>query len=266
MRRLWSPALFAASALLALFLALPVAALALTLRWSDFLHGLRDPLLLPALRLSALTTSCSLTLVVVLGTLLAWRIARSPGRAARLLESVAQMPAVVPPAVAGVGLLLAFGRRGLLGRFLGEGLAFTTAAVVLAEAFVSAPFYIQAAVAAFRRVDDGALTVARTLGASPFGAFARVGLPLAAPGLAAGAAMSWARSLGEFGATLLFAGNLGGRTQTMPLAVYTAMESDVRAAQALSLILVAAALLMLLLGRRRAPALAVWPYGEARRA
>jgi len=266
MTRLWNAALVAASALLVAFLALPVAALALTLRWSDFVHGLRDPLLLPALRLSALTTACSLTLVALLGTLLAWRIARRPGRAASFLESVAQMPAVVPPAVAGVGLLLAFGRRGLLGRFLGDGLAFTTLAVVLAEAFVSAPFFVQAAVAAFRRVDEDALTVARTLGASPFGAFARVGLPLAAPGLAAGAAMSWARSLGEFGATLLFAGNLTGRTQTMPLAVYTAMESDLRAAQALSLILVAAALFVLLLVRRLAPALAVLPYGEARRA
>jgi molybdate transport system permease protein len=149
--------------------------------------------------------------------------------------------------------LLAFGRRGLFGAFLdrhGLALAFSTPAVVLAEAFVSAPFFIQAAIAAFRRVDENALVVARTLGASPFGAFRRVALPLAAPGLAAGAAMIWARSLGEFGATLLFAGNLTGRTQTLPLAVYTAMESDLRAAQALSLVMVALALLVLLVVRR----------------
>jgi len=127
-----------------------------------------------------------------------------------------------------VGLLLAFGRRGLLGGLLdrhGIALAFSTPAVVLAEAFVSAPFFIQAAIAAFRRVDESTLLVARTLGASPFGAFRRVALPLSLPALAAGAAMSWARSLGEFGATLLFAGNLTGRTQTLPLAVYTAMRA-----------------------------------------
>ncbi len=235
------------------FLALPIVALGSSLGLDGLFAGLRNPLLAPALRLSALTTTCSLTLVVAFGTLFSWRIARVPGRASRLLESIAQLPAVVPPAVAGVGLLLAFGRRGIFGALLerhGIALAFSTPAVVLAEAFVSAPFFIQAAIAAFRRVDEDALVVARTLGASPFGAFRRVALPLAAPGLLAGAAMSWARSLGEFGATLLFAGNLTGRTQTLPLAVYTAMESDLRAAQALSLVMVALALLVLLAVRR----------------
>lgn len=259
MSRLWQGALAVVSALLVAFLALPVLALALTLSWSEFESGLRDPLLLPALRLSALTTACSLTLVVLGGTLLSWLIARRPGRLARLLESIAQLPAVVPPAVAGVGLLLAFGRRGPLG---GHSVAFTTLAVILAEAFVSAPFFIQSAIAAFRRVDEETLTVARTLGASPFGAFARVGLPLAGPGLLAGAAMSWARSLGEFGATLLFAGNLPGRTQTLPLAVYTALESNLHAAQALSLVLVAAAMFVLFLVRRLAPTLLVLPYAR----
>ncbi len=250
MSRAWNAAQAAATALLAAFLALPIVALATTLGWSGLGAGFRNPLLAPALRLSALTTSCSLTLVVTLGTLFAWRVARRPSP---FLESLAQLPAVIPPAVAGVGLLLAFGRRGLFGAFLerhGIALAFSTPAVVLAEAFVSAPFFIQAAIAAFRRVDENALVVARTLGATPFGAFRRVALPLAAPGLAAGAAMSWARSLGEFGATLLFAGNLTGRTQTLPLAVYTAMESDLRGAQALSLVMVALALLVLLVVRR----------------
>jgi molybdate transport system permease protein len=251
--RAWDVALLAATGLLVAFLALPIVALAATLGWDGLAAGFRNPLLAPALRLSGLTTACSLTLVVALGTLFAWRVARNPGRTSRFLEAVAQLPAVIPPAVAGVGLLLAFGRRGLFGAFLdrhGFALAFSTPAVVLAEAFVSAPFFIQAAIAAFRRVDENALVVARTLGASPFGAFRRVALPLAAPGLAAGAAMSWARSLGEFGATLLFAGNLTGRTQTLPLAVYTAMESDLRAAQALSLVMVALALLVLLVVRR----------------
>ena len=250
MSRVWDAAQAGATALLVLFLALPLVALATTLGWSGLGAGFQNPLLAPALRLSALTTSCSLTLVVTLGTLFAWRVARRPSA---FLESIAQLPAVIPPAVAGVGLLLAFGRRGLFGAFLdrhGIALAFTTPAVILAEAFVSAPFFIQAAIAAFRRVDENTLVVARTLGATPFGAFRRVALPLAAPGLAAGAAMSWARSLGEFGATLLFAGNLTGRTQTLPLAVYTAMESDLRGAQALSLVMVALALLVLLVVRR----------------
>jgi len=264
----WEAAQQLAAALLVAFLLLPVAALVLTLRWSDFADGLRNPLLLPALRLSLVTTGTSLALVVVLGSLLAWRIARNPGRISRWMEAVCQLPAVIPPAVAGVGLLLAFGRRGLLGRWLashGVLLAFTTPAVILAEAFVSAPFFVQAAIAAFRRVDENLLVVARTLGASPFRAFLRVGLPLAAPGLAAGAAMSWARSLGEFGATLLFAGNLTGRTQTMPLAVYTAMESDLRAAQALSLVMVAVAFAVLFVLRRLAPGAAL-PLPEAGRA
>src|SRR5947209_4721284 len=149
MTRLWNIALAVVSALLVAFLALPVLALALTLRWSDFAEGVQNPLLLPALKLSAVTTACSLTLVAGAGTLLAWLIARRRSRATRLLETVAQLPAVVPPAVAGVGLLLAFGRRGLLGA---HSLAFTTLAVILAEAFVSAPFFIQAAISAFRRV------------------------------------------------------------------------------------------------------------------
>src|SRR5205823_14594249 len=249
----WSAAQLSASALLVGFLLLPVVALIATLRWEEFANGLRHPLLAAALRLSLVTTSSSLTLVVCLGTVLAWRIARVPGRVSRWMEAIAQLPAVIPPAVAGVGLLLAFGRRGLLGAWLsahGISLAFTTPAVVMAEAFVSAPFFIQSAIASFRRLDENLLVVARTLGASPFRVFLRVAVPLAAPGLIAGAAMSWARSLGEFGATLLFAGNLTGRTQTLPLAVYTAMESDLRGAQALSLIMVAVAFAMLLVLRR----------------
>jgi len=256
----WDAAQLTGSALLGLFLLLPVLGLFATLSWDDFIGGLRNPLLGPALRLSLLTTSSSLALVVVLGSLLAWRVARSPGRLSRWMEAIAQIPAVIPPAVAGVGLLLAFGRRGLLGSWLdrhGIALVFTTPAVVLAEAFVSAPFFMQAAIAAFRRLDENLLVVARTLGASPFRTFLRVGLPLAAPGLVAGAAMSWARAVGEFGATLLFAGNLTGRTQTMPLAVYTAMESDLRAAQALSVILVVVAFVLLFVLRRVAPAAAL---------
>jgi len=252
----WGAAQLFASALLGLFLLLPVVALFAGSSWDDFSSGLRNPLLLPALRLSLLTTGSSLALVVGLGSLVAWRVARNPGRASRWMEAITQLPAVIPPAVAGVGLLLAFGRRGLFGGWLdrhGIALAFTTPAVILAEAFVSAPFFVQAAIAAFRRLDENLLVVARTLGASPFRTFARVGLPLAAPGLAAGAAMSWARAVGEFGATLFFAGNMTGRTQTMPLAIYTAMESDLHAAQALSLVMVLLAFALLFILRRLAP-------------
>jgi len=251
--RAWNAVQVGGTTLLVTFLLLPVAALALTLGWRDLLAGVRNPLLAPALRLSLTTSGSSLFLVVFLGSLVAWRVARHPGPLSRAIETVTQLPAVIPPAVAGVGLLLAFGRRGLVGAFLarhGYGLAFTTPAVVLAETFVSAPFFVQAAIAAFRRVDENLLTVSRTLGASPFRSFVRVALPLSAPALVAGAAMSWARSLGEFGATLLFAGNLTGRTQTLPLAVYTAMETDLRAAQALALIMVGLAFAMLLVLRR----------------
>jgi molybdate transport system permease protein len=202
----------------------------------------------PALRLSLFTTLTSLAVVVTFGTPLAFTLARASGRLVKLVEAAVQLPIVVPPAVAGVALLLAFGRRGLVTsvfRGADRSLAFTTAAVVVAEVFVSAPFFVQAAISAFRRVDPQLELVARTFGASPLRVFFRVALPLASPGLVAGAAMSWARSLGEFGATLMFAGNLEGRTQTLPLAIYTALESDLRAAQALSMVLVVVAFALL---------------------
>ncbi|WP_438042108.1 ABC transporter permease [Sorangium sp. So ce128] len=245
-------ALAAVGAVLVAFLAVPILALFATATAGDVAQGLRHPLVWPALRLSLLTTSASLAVVVVLGTPLAWTLARSRGRLSRAVETVVQLPIVVPPAVAGVAMLLAFGRRGLLAGWLypvGWSVSFTTTAVVVAEVFVSAPFFVQAATSAFRRVDARLLVVARTFGASPLRVFFRVALPLSAPGLAAGAAMSWARSLGEFGATLMFAGNLEGRTQTLPLAIYTALESELRAAQALSMVLVVVAFTLLLFVR-----------------
>ncbi len=245
-----------AGAALAVFLALPLLALVGTSSPHELALGLAHPLVWPALRLSLLTTTVSLLIVLVLGTPLAWVLARAHGRAARAVETLVQLPIVVPPAVAGVALLLAFGRRGLFAGWLypaGTSAAFTTAAVIMAEVFVSAPFFVQAALHAFRRVDPELLIVARTLGASPLRVLARVALPLAAPGLIAGAAMSWARSLGEFGATLMFAGNLEGVTQTLPLAIYSALEADLRAAQALSIVLVAVALVLLLIVRAFEP-------------
>jgi len=240
-----------AGSLLVAFLALPLLALLTSTSGHDFYAGLRHPLVWPALRLSLFTTSISLVLVVLLGTPLAWVLARSRGRVARLVETAVQLPIIIPPAVAGVALLLAFGRQGLLARLYPAewSVVFTTTAVILAEVFVSAPFFVQATLSALRRIDPQLLLVARTFGASPLRVFFRIAVPLAAPGLVAGAAMSWARSLGEFGATLMFAGNLQGRTQTLPLAIYTALESDLRAAQALSIVLVVVAFALLLVVR-----------------
>lgn len=234
------------------FLVVPLVALFLTTTLVDFRAGLSHPLVWPALRLSLFTTSLSLLIVVALGTPLAWSLAKAQGRGARALETVLQLPIVIPPAVAGVAMLLAFGRRGLFAGWLypeAWSVTFTTTAVVMAEVFVSAPFFVQAATSAFRRIDPKLVIVARTFGASPLRVFFRIAVPLATPGLVAGAAMSWARSLGEFGATLMFAGNLEGRTQTLPLAIYTALESDMRAAQALSIVLVVVAFALLLFVR-----------------
>jgi molybdate transport system permease protein len=248
--RAWLPALAAGllSGGLLFLIALPLAGLLFTASPRALLAGLGDPLVGPAARLSLLTTAASVVFIVACGTPLAWTLARRRSRAFRVLETVLELPVVLPPAVAGVALLLAFGRRGLLGPALaaaGIGLPFTRAAVVLAASFVSAPFYLQAAIAGFRRVDPELLLAARTLGASPARVFFTVAIPLSLPSLAGGAAMSAARALGEFGATLMFAGNMPGRTQTLPLAIYTALESDLRTAQSLSLVLVAVAFALL---------------------
>lgn len=245
---LWPVALGTLSGALLLLVLLPIAGLLFTSSPGQLLRGLHDPLVAPAIRLTIATTLASLALIVVCGTPLAWLIARGRGRAWRFLETLIQLPVVLPPAVAGVALLLAFGRRGLLGPELavfGIGLPFSSAAVVLAQSFVAAPFYVQAAVAAFRRLDPDLLLVARTLRATWPRVFFTVALPLSWPALAGGAALSWARALGEFGATLMFAGNLSGRTQTLPLTIYTALESDLQTAQSLSIILVAVAFALL---------------------
>ncbi len=227
---------------------LPVLALALSSSPADLAAGIRHPLFAPALALSARTTALSLVIVVLAGTPLAWWLNVGPRRLTRLVEILVVLPIVIPPAVLGVALLQAFGRSGLFGPLLGAldvQVPFTTGAVVLAQVVVSAPFYVESAAIAFRRVDVDLILVARTLGASASTAFFRVAVPVAATGLVAGAALAYARSIGEFGATLLFAGNLPGTTQTMPLAIYMALESDVRAALAISLVLAAVAVALL---------------------
>jgi molybdate transport system permease protein len=248
-----APVAVVLSATLLLFLVLPTAALIATARPASLLAGLSNQLVAPALALSLATTGVALLVIVVCGTPLAWWLARARSRRARWIETAVQLPTVIPPAVAGIALLLTFGRRGVVGAWLdraGLGVAFSAAAVVMAQIFVAAPFYLTAAVAAFGRMDDALLAAARSLGASPARVFFLVGLPLARPGLVAGAAMSWARALGEFGATLMFAGNMAGRTQTLPLAIYSALESDMRNAQALSVLLVGVAFALLIVIRR----------------
>jgi molybdate transport system permease protein len=244
----WPVAVGLASGLLVLLVALPIAGLLLTSSPRALLRALGDPMVGPAVAVTVSTTTASLLLIVACGTPLAWWLSRRRTRAARVLETLVHLPVVLPPAVAGVALLLAFGRRGLLGTTLasvGVGLPFTPAAVVLAQAFVAAPFYVQAALSAFRRLDPDLVLVARTLGASRPRVFFTVAVPISWPALGAGAALSWARALGEFGATLLFAGNLTGRTQTLPLAIYTALESDLHTAQSLSIVMVAVAFAVL---------------------
>ncbi len=230
-------------------LALPVLALILATSPADLAAGVRHPLFAPAFRLSALTTAIALVVILAGGTPLAWWLATARAGPTRAVELLMRLPIVIPPAVVGIGLLGAFGRYGVFGplfRTLGLQVPFSPVAVILAQVVVAAPFSVQAATSAFRRVDADLLIVARTLGQRPAGAFLRVALPLALPGLLGGASLAWARALGEFGATLLFAGNLPGVTQTLPLAIYTALDSDVRVAQALSLALAALGLALLL--------------------
>jgi len=242
-------------------LAVPLIALAGASSPADIAAGTRHPLFGPALWLSARSTVAALAVIVLAGTPLAWWMAGPSRHRFRIVEVLVDLPIVIPPAVMGIALLQTFGQSGVFGPALssfGIDVPFTTTAVVMAQVVVAAPFYIQAAATAFRAVDEDLLIVARTLGQSPTGAFFRVAVPLALPGMVAGAALSWARALGEFGATLIFAGNFIGSTQTMPLAIYTALESDTRVAVALALVLAAASAL-LLVPLRAVPALAQAP-------
>ncbi|MCL6518134.1 ABC transporter permease [Alicyclobacillus sp.] len=238
-----SRAQWAVGGVLLLFLAIPLAGLLTAVTPGEFLASLRNPLVRDALGLSLWTSGLAIALVVVFGTPLAHRLAVAgpfPGRA--ILEALLQLPWVTPPAVAGLALLMAFGRNGLVGRHLadvGITLPFSSAAVVIAQAFEATAFYVQTARQAFAGVDPGLAEVSRTLGAGPWRTWVRLEIPLAWPGLLTGAAMGWSRALGEFGATMLFAGNLQGVTQTMPLAIYTVLEQDVHAAVALAIVLMA---------------------------
>lgn len=231
------------------FLVLPLAGLLVRAPWSTLPERLAQPQVLQALRLSLVTATVATGVCLLLGVPLAWLLARTsfPGR--RLLRALITVPLVLPPVVGGVALLLVLGRRGLLGSWLesafGVTLPFTTAGVVVAEAFVAMPFLVISVEGALRAADPRFEEAAATLGASRWTVFRRVTLPLIAPGVAAGAVLCWARALGEFGATITFAGNFPGTTQTMPLAVYLALETDPEAAVVLSLVLLAVSVLIL---------------------
>jgi molybdate transport system permease protein len=234
---------FGAAATVALtFLALPVLAIFLRVSPGTLARELADPVARDALVVSLRTSAIAQALVVMLGTPTAYLLATRPARGRSLLLTLVELPLVLPPAVAGIGLLAAFGRTGLLS----TSLPFTQLAVVLAIAFVSAPFFVRTAVAAFEAVDPTLIAAARTLGATHWRVFARVALPLSASGLGAGLALSFARGLGEFGATIMFAGSLPRVTQTLSLAVYAEFARSFDVALAIGGLLVAFSFALLL--------------------
>jgi molybdate transport system permease protein len=237
-----------AAAILMLLVALPLVAIAVRAA-PTLLEALGTEDAGAAIRLTALTSLLAVLIIALLGTPTAWLIARRQVKGWRWIDAFLDLPIVLPPAVAGIGLLFAFGRRGLLGpalSSLGVELAFTTAAVVIAQVFVATPLYIRAAVIGLRRIDEDMESVAMVEGASAWQVLRYVTLPLSATALLTGGVLAWARALGEFGATILFAGNIVGRTQTMSLAIYINFQSDagIALALALSLVLISFAVLV----------------------
>lgn len=233
----------------------PIVAVVWRTPWSGFWSAVSNDASRTALLLSLRTSLLATLLALVFGTPLAWLLATARFRGRALVRSLVVLPMVLPPVVGGVALLFAFGRRGVVGGVLddwfGVRLAFTEAATVMAEFFVAAPFFIVVMEAAFEQVDHRVLGAARTFGAGPWRTFLTVTLPMVQTSLAAGLVLTWARALGEFGATITFAGNTPGRTQTIPLAVYGALESGNDSALALSMLMVAISVAVLVALRGR---------------
>jgi molybdate transport system permease protein len=238
-----------------LFLLLPLVGLLIRAPWADAVSVLTDESALQALRLSMITATVSMIIAVILGVPLAWLLARPGLRAAPLLRALITIPLVLPPVVGGVALFTVLGRSGLLGRPLyqltGFAFPFTPYAVILAQVFVALPFLVLSVEGALRAADRRYEDAAATLGARPVTVFRRITLPLIRPGIAAGAVLAWARALGEFGATITFAGNFPGTTRTMPLQVYLALETDPGSALLLSVLLLAVSVAVLILLRDR---------------
>jgi molybdate transport system permease protein len=239
----------------AALLVVPTLSLMVQTPWRDFFSLMTSTSVLQALWLTALASLATVAACLILGTPLAWLLARIDFRGRSLLRAAVLVPLVLPPVVAGVALVTALGRTGLVGRWLYEWfdvtLPYTTTAVVLAHTFVSIPFYILSVEGALRAAGEELDLVAATLGADRWTTFRRVSLPLALPGVIAGAALAWARSLGEFGATITFAGNYPGTTQTMPSKIYTALQSQPDVARTLSMILLVVSIGVLVLLRNR---------------
>jgi len=248
-RRLFPLALVAALTLLLCFLTFPIAAIFVEVGPGSLVDSLGEQSSLDALLLSLETSLLALALIVLVGTPAAWLLATRRFRGRDVLLTLVELPLVLPPAVAGIGLLAAFGPQGVFGGALDEAgveLVFETAGVVVALTFVASPFYVRQAVAAFESVDPSLLAASRTLGAGEARTFARVAVPTAFPSLVAGGALAWGRALGEFGATLVFAGSLQGITQTAPLAIFAEFATDFTGAIALSAVLVALSAAILL--------------------
>ncbi|MEP7357641.1 MAG: ABC transporter permease [Anaerolineales bacterium] len=234
---------------LILFFMVPLLALLVSAAPARVLENLGQPEVRQAISLSLRTSLTSTALAVVLGTPLAYLLARRRFRGRRWLETLVELPTVLPPSVAGVALLIAFGRRGFIGAALlalGLPIAFTSTAVVLAQLFISAPLFVKAATLGFAGLDRELDQAAAIDGASPWQRLRYLSLPLTFPALLGGAVLAWARALGEFGATIIFAGNFPGRTQTMPLAIYIGFEIDFDVALALSVILIGTSFLVLI--------------------
>lgn len=242
----------AALALLAGFISLPILSLIVWTVSEDSWRAMASPQARDALLLSIKTTSISMLIIIVVGTPAAYVLARSEFPGKRLVDSLIDIPAVLPPSAAGIALLLAFGKFGLLGRYLdvfGVQITFTTAAVVIAEIFVAAHFYVRQAAVGFSQISRDVEEAAMVDGASRYAVFTKVTVPLALPALVAGAVMAWARALGEFGGTIIFAGSFQGTTQTVPLAIYAALQSNLDAAVALSVLVLGFAFTVILAGR-----------------
>ena len=242
----------AALALLVGFISLPLLSLVIWTVNEEAWRAVASPVAVDALLLSIRTTAVTMAIILVVGTPAACVLARADFPGKRMVDTLVDIPAVLPPSAAGIALLLAFGRMGLLGehlQILGVQLSFTTAAVVLAELFVATHFYVRQATVGFGRVDRGVEEAAMVDGASRMGVFSRITVPLAFPALLAGAVTAWARALGEFGGTIIFAGNFRGVTQTMPLAIYGALESDFDAAVALAVLVLGFSFAVILAAR-----------------
>jgi molybdate transport system permease protein len=231
------------------FLVVPLVALLLRLTPATLLAHLFQTQVAQAIGLSMATTSVTLLMTLIVGTPVGFLLGRREFRGRQMIDTLIDLPMVLPPAVAGIALLLAFGRRGIFGQYLedwGVHIAFTQTAVILAQLFVAAPFYVKAAAAGFEAVDPELEQAAALDGASWWQVLLWITFPLARTALLGGAVMTWARALGEFGATIIFAGNFPGRTQTMPLAIYLGFELDLNVALTLAVILLAASFLVLL--------------------